>query len=661
VSHRRRVVIIALLAVMVAAYAAATARAEFLGSDPWQNIGPSRTTPGLAGKYGWERYDLDSHVDVSLNNPGGAVGELRQETAATLWDIGVVLPMKLAVDAFGWAFSLDLITGADGVLPALASAIQRFQSNVLDQGWMLAAIAALGAWACLQALRRRPGEILAAFMTSATCAVVAMVMVAHPLAILGGAADFANGAAGQFLTAFQSGPGDERNPQTVVTDHLFDVFVYKPWAVLEFGGLRHCVNTRDRNPDGYPTPVAVDDPTANVCRDHLHAHDGYGGYAPRFLAQAPGSPQRDLEYEALKTGEIPAPAVTYIPPGQRGQPQPAATPQFPAGYHVDKADSAAVDIQQEGGARSRVRMAALMVLAAIPAFLLLGRFAATVVIAVVVAVGLYALAPVAAVVGIIPGSGHRFVKWWLSRLATAVFIKVIYAIIVAIIVAVAGALYSLTDSHGFETSTALVAMFYWTALIFRKTVSAELANAISGRESGMSGRSRAVTAAAAYAAFRPVRAMVQRGRRAAPDIPGRLRQRRESKLADGAGTAGTTTAAAGASANGNGNGSGRNGHVPAPDSDQWAPGHAGPGAPPRLTPGAPLADEHRQGSAEAPEPRPDQEVLREYRDLSDTERAGVNQRVAEHLDDRPRRVHEQVMRRLRHQQQPKKPEEEDPV
>ncbi len=234
--------------------------------------------------------------------------------------------------------------------------------------------------------------------------------------------------------------------------------------VLEFGGLSHCVDTSRRDDDGFPTPVGPNDPRRTVCRDHLQAgRDGHGGYAPRFLRQPAGSDRRDREYSVLRDGELPFPS----------------TRQFD-GYQVDRADSPAVDIQQQGGAFQRLTLAVVVLVGSLGAIALLGFLSLAVILAQVVALVLLGFAPVALVVGIFPGFGHHFFRSWLAKLATAVFIKALYSLVLAIVVAVSAALAGATDSLGFLFAFGLQTIFFWAIFLYRKQISARLIAATTG-------------------------------------------------------------------------------------------------------------------------------------------------------------------------------------
>jgi hypothetical protein len=265
--------------------------------------------------------------------------------------------------------------------------------------------------------------------------------------------------------------------------------------VLEFGGLSHCVDTGRTDDDGFPTPVSPHDPARDVCRDHLKTgRDGHGGYAPRYLTQPPGSEKRKAEYDALREGEA---------PGDR---------QF-AGYHVDKADAPAVDIQQAGGAFQRLTFSVVVFLGALGAVALLGTLSLAVILAQVVALVLLGFAPVALVIGIFPGAGHDLFRGWLAKLATAVFIKALYSLVIALVVAVSAALTAATGSLGFLFAFGLQTLFFWALFVYRKQITARLVAATTGAAHHEGLPRASVVKRGAAAASAPVTALVGFSRR----------------------------------------------------------------------------------------------------------------------------------------------------
>ncbi len=264
---------------------------------------------------------------------------------------------------------------------------------------------------------------------------IALFFVYQPERTIGEASRWTNTMSLAFLSGANRGTIDDpAQAKRHVADQLFGAFVYQPWVVLEFGGLRHCVDTDRLDDDGYPRPVGPHDPARDVCRDHLRqGADGHGGYAPRFLRYPRGLEGTQRRVRRAAQGR------DRRPTGRDGQFR---------GYAVDKTDSPAVDIQQEHGAYQRLTLAVVFFAGVLGAVVLLGFLSLAVILAQVVALVLLGFAPVALVIGIFPRAGHDFFRNWLAKLATAVFIKALYSLVIAIVVAVAAALQASTESLG---------------------------------------------------------------------------------------------------------------------------------------------------------------------------------------------------------------------
>ena len=467
------------------------AAAEYRGSDLFGNVAPeSQVAGGLADQYPLSAYALDYHVDVGVTQPDGIPPMIAQWAAAQLWNATSLL-VKCTIDLFTWAFSLDLLHGGDGALAPIGDAIRSLYENVIGQAWMVAAILLAGIWGIWKALvQRRYTETAGALTVSVLFVVIALFFVYQPERTVGQASQWTNTLSLAFLSGANRGSLDDpAQAKRQVSDQLFETLVIQPWAVLEFGGLSHCVDTDHLDPDGFPQPVGPHDPARDVCRDHLKpGRDGYGGYAPRFLRQRPGSDERKAEYDALREGRAPD------------------TPQF-AGYKVDKADAPAVDAQQAGGAFQRLTFAVVELAGALGAVVLLGFLSLAVILAQVVALVLLGFAPVALIVGIFPGAGHAFFRGWLSKLATAIFIKALYSLVIAVVVAVSAALTASTGSLGFLFAFALQTIFFWALFIYRKQITSRLVTATTGGADGPRLPRMGVVQKGAQAASRPFTAL----------------------------------------------------------------------------------------------------------------------------------------------------------
>ena len=559
---KRRLALVVPLALGLMALAWPAALGEYRGSDLLANVSPeSRVAGGLVDRYPLSAYSLDYRVDVDSADLDAVTPTIAQWAAAQLWSVTSFL-VKAVIDLFTWAFSLDLLNGDparpdDGALAPVGDAVTSIYENVIGQAWMVAAILIAGIWGIWKALvQRRYTETAGALALSVLFVVVALFFVYQPERTIGEASRWTNTLSLAFLSGANRGSlEDPDQAKRQVADHLFETLVYRPWTVLEFGGLRHCVDTGRLDADGFPRPVGPHDAARDVCRDHLRqGSDGYGGYAARFLRQPAGSDERAAEYEALRKGETPG-----------------DNRQF-AGYRVDKADTPAVDIQQAGGAFQRLTFATVVFVGALGAVVLIGFLSLAVILAQVVALVLLGFAPVALVIGIFPGAGHEFFRNWLAKLATAVFVKVLYSLVIAIVVAVSAALASATGSLGFLFAFGLQTLFFWAIFLYRKQITARLVAATTGAAFERLPR-MTLMQRGAHAAGRPLSALG-----AVTGLGATRAARQESALAGGAETASLdgTAASEGASpshhlplvhANGNGHPfgigeHGRNGGAP---------------------------------------------------------------------------------------------------
>src|SRR4051794_37028577 len=213
-------------------------------------------------------------------------------------------------------------------------------------------------------------------------------------------------------------------------------------------------------------------------------------------------------------------------------------------YAVDRSDAPAVDIQQSGGAFQRLTLALVVFAGSLGMIVLLGFLSLAVILAQVVALVLLGFAPVALVIGIFPGGGHDLFRSWLGKLATAVFVKALYSLVIAIVVAVSAALASSTASLGFLFSFALQAVFFWAIFIYRRQISARLVAATTGGHHHDHVPRVTVVQQGARAATRPVSTLLAVPRRVGGQDGS---QRQESALAGDTATAasngaGTATA-----------------------------------------------------------------------------------------------------------------------
>jgi hypothetical protein len=478
-------------------------------SDAYRDVGPGGFDQGLAGRYPLGNYALDQHFDGVKASVSGGVDVsgvpplIAYFLADVLWQLTAFLANAL-ISLFGFAFSLDLVngsqaTGGAGALQPVASAVRTIYAHVFGAAWAAVAVVLAGLWAMWKALvQRRYTETAGALGLSVVFMVIALAFVTQPERTIGQATHWTNRLSAAFLSLSAHGDvGNETRARQQASDQLFEVLVYDPWAVLNFGGVEHCVRSGTGGEDHDPTSVPVRPLAANPRRDARLSDELRTGtdvaadgkecvnnrnkYGPHFLRYAPGSHDRDAEYEALTHGDsrrLPAsdPAVTSG--GYRSGEFPTLAKT--SGYRLAAADKPASDAMETGGQYQRLLIAGLVFVAELGAFLLLGSLSIAVILAQVLVLLLLAFAPVALVAGIYPGRGHELFRNWLTRLAGFLLRKAIYSLILAILLAVAAALQDASASLGWLMSFGLQALFFWTVFLYRRQLTGQLTFAATG-------------------------------------------------------------------------------------------------------------------------------------------------------------------------------------
>jgi hypothetical protein len=510
-------------------------------TDVWGNVGPAPQlgSNGLFGRYPLSHYSLDQHFDaVSASLTGGVDVSgvppmIAYFLASILWLLTSFLA-NLLITLFSFAFSLDLVngsqaTGGAGALGPVAQATHSIYANVFGGPWLVLAVTVAGLWAMWRSLvQRRHSETAGALALSLLYVVLALFFVAQPGSTIGAASKLTNQMSEAFLSISDhgspSGGGQARND---AANQLFDLLVFKPWVVLEFGGLEHCAVTGTGSSDSDPESAPVRPLSSNSGRDATLARrlasgtevtaDGkvcvnnarkYAAHFLRFSLGADGQDERNAEYDALNDGD--------------SSKLPEADPQR-RGYRLGVADKPATDAMEEGGQFQRLGLALVLFFGELGAILLLGSLAVGIVLAQVLLLLLLAFAPVALVAAAIPGRGHAFFKGWLEKLAGYLLRKAAYSLILATLLAVSGALASATTQLGWLMSFGLQSLFFWAVFVQRKSLTESLIGIATGPAAP--GREGTVRLLALYAGARVggrVSRPLRRGARSAMRTPSRL-------------------------------------------------------------------------------------------------------------------------------------------
>jgi hypothetical protein len=511
-----------------------------IAADVWGNVGPASqlAAGGIDGRYPLGNYALDEHFSavsagvLSGIDVSGVAPMIAYFLANTLWQLTAFLANAL-ITLFGFAFSLDLVngsssTGGAGALAPISAAIHSIYANVFGAPWLVLAVAVAGVWAMWRALvLRRYAETAGALALSLIYVVVALFFVAEPGQTIGAASKWTNQMSGAFLAlSDHGGLSGQEEAKRAGADQLFELLVFQPWSVLEFGGTEHCV--KDGASSGSePVSVPVRPLAAGAGRDAALSRqleqgtevqaegkqciNDAGKYAPHFLRFAPGTDERNEEYEALNDGDS-SELPEADPSKQRGD------------YKLGPADNPATDAMEEGGQYQRLLVAVIVFVAELGAFCLLGALSVGVILAQVLLLLLLAFSPVALVAAVIPGRGHDFFKGWLQKLAGYLLRKAAYSLILAILLAVCSAVSAATSELGWLMSFGLQALFLWAVFLQRKTLTESLIGIATGP--GAPGREGALRVLALYygarTAARPLRSIRRSAGSATRGVRGRL-------------------------------------------------------------------------------------------------------------------------------------------
>jgi hypothetical protein len=373
-------------------------------------------------------------------------------------------------------------------------------------------------------VHRRYSETAGALGLSLIYVVLALFFVAQPAATIGSASAWTNQMSVAFLSIADHGsPSGGTQAKEGAANQLFELLVFKPWVVLEFGGLEHCVLSGTGGEDSDPVSAPVRPLSSNPSRDAQLARRLASGtevtadgkvcvnnanrYARHFLSFGLETDERNSEYEALDHGDS-----SQLPEADSER----------KGYRLGVADKPVTDAMEEGGQYQRFLLALVVFVGELGAFLLLGSLSVGIILAQVLLLLLLAFAPVALVAAAIPGRGHAFFKGWLEKLGGYLLRKAAYSLILAVLLAVAGALASATSAMGWLMSFGLQALFFWAVFLQRKSLAEGLIGIATGP--GAPGREGTLRVMALYAGARtmgrPLRGLRRASRRAG-EAPGR--------------------------------------------------------------------------------------------------------------------------------------------
>jgi hypothetical protein len=538
VSLRRTLLAVTGLAVVAVLVAYPWAQGS---SDLYGNVGPGGSVSGLADRYPLGHYALDQHfsaVKASLTggvDASGVPAMLAFFLANLVWQITAFCANAL-ITLFAFAFSIDLLNGSDatggaGALAPVSQAIRGLYAHTFGQPWMVIAVTLAGCWAMWHALvQRRYTETAGALGTSLVYCMIALAVVTRPDDTIGYASRLTNQLSTAFLSVTANGEvagGDQA--RRAATDQLFAVLIHGPWVALNFGGTEHCIRpgtgNQDHDPESVPVRPLSNDPASDARLRHQLNTAGQvttaekacvsntARYPSHFLPYAPGSDDRDAEYQALN----------HADPDRLPDSDPA---KATGTYRPAMVDKPATDAMEKGGQDQRLLLALVVLACELGAFLLLGALSVSVLLAQVVVLVLACFAPVALVAGIVPGRGHDAFRAWTGLLASYLVRKAAYSLVLAVLLAVLSALQDATTNLGWLMSFALQALLLWIVYLQRHTLAARLTSTLTGHSPGRDAQLRRLLR------LRTALPAVPHARRPAPNPTPSPSEREPSRNAD---------------------------------------------------------------------------------------------------------------------------------
>jgi hypothetical protein len=445
------------LASAAVAVAHPLAEAEYQGSSLADNVAPpSDTRQGLVDRYPLNRYGLDFHVNAGVTDVDGVPALVIQWFAASIWEFTRFL-VNGVITLFLFAFSLDLVggqgsAGGRGALGPIATATRAIY-DVLGHDWLPTAIALAGGLAAWQVfIRRDIVRTASQAAVSVACVLLAIFIVTQPQLAIGGISRASHELGLGALALTHDGVEHGETTRTRAADQLFRTLIYDPWVVLNFGGLEHCVDAHDR-------PVKPSSPDCGQRIDHR------AKYAERWLrAGSPNDHARTVEYTTLRDGKLP----DDLEGGTND------------GYKVSAADKPAVDIQQQAMAGERLGYVVMILLGELGAVLLLGALAIGVILGQVIALLLFAFAPLVLIAALFPGGGHAAFRTWVERLLFALTRPAIYGLVLGVVLAISSALLAASSTLGWLLAFSLQCLFYWFVFLYRRQLHDMILRAVPG-------------------------------------------------------------------------------------------------------------------------------------------------------------------------------------
>ncbi|PZR68108.1 MAG: hypothetical protein DLM63_05025 [Solirubrobacterales bacterium] len=456
---RVRALAAAAVALSVALLAPAPALAGSKGAPDWLETftGPSplcasaihgapstncRATGKVETPYPLGHYQFDWHITTGPTHWQNDVAALIQWLSSLCWTLTLTV-LEVVLAALQWAFSLDIVHSA---LAPLRETLHRVHDDVLGAPWQTVALGVLALGALYHGMVRQ--DLAESVLGSALAIVmigVGLYLIQRPTETLGPFSQLANETAGGFLAG--AATGDPTHPDQGVaaaSASIFDTAVTRPWCAIEFGDVSFCLS---------PAPGAMT-------------------WAQRWLRYAPGTPERDAEYDALAGNPLPGAGFTpfgllpFLAPTRN-----TSHDHQVAGVHRQPQR---VAFQTEPATVFRATIVIVMCAGLWCCILLIGWLTALLLAQSIFELALVLVTPAVCLAPAFGRRGRGYFVRWLGLLAFTVVGRAVYAFALAIVISVTAVLARVASALPYGIGWALMTGAWLLAFRHRDALFASL-------------------------------------------------------------------------------------------------------------------------------------------------------------------------------------------
>lgn len=464
--------------------------------------------------YPLSRYGLDQEIETGVAKIDNNIMAALQAVAQFIW-LALVFVVKGVFLLLEWGFSIDLTNQA---MDQIELSLQTLHRKVIGEAWFSLAIAVAALWGMWRGfVQRQYIASIGGLAATAGLMIVALVLIANPVATVGHAAKLANDGSLSILAAASGGSAkDPTRSLSRSLRGLHERLVERPWCALEFGSVKWCLQearpgTGVRNAD-----VWLYFPTESTQRKVLyHATKGEQEDKGGLFGTGIGSLDPtdwigpNVAFNGIKD------LVT-----EDADEKKRAEAERVVMLYVRKSPER-MRMQEKGGTFSRLALLAVIAVGIGGAVCLLAYVGARLLMASIMSMVLILLAPAMLLAPAFGDSGRATFLAWLKRLAGALVAKFIYSLLLAIILISSAALTEVPV--GWFGTWLLQCVFWWGLFAKRQEmigfVSAAAGQVDTDRDRGGLGIARM------YYSGRAATAVARGGKNAVTHVPNKLRDK----------------------------------------------------------------------------------------------------------------------------------------